>query len=355
MSIFSAVQIVESQSQWLSIAKDAPATVLFFWADFHEASKPGGQMDTVFNALAGKFRGAEKLAFGKVEAEAIPELAEACGVASVPTFAFMRGGVLHAKVEGANAAALSAKVKEVAGLAEQWGSAAAASGAAAGAPAAASAGAGAAAAGSGLNARLAALIKRDPVMLFMKGNPEGPRCGFSRTAVGMLADANIAFGSFDILGDQDVRAGLKAFSNWPTYPQLYVNGELVGGLDIMKEMAEDGDLKEALGVVDAPEVVSLDDRLAALIKRDAVMLFMKGDREEPRCGFSRTAVGMLADAEIEYGTFDILSDQDVRAGLKAFSNWPTYPQLYVNGELVGGLDIMKEMAEDGDLKEGLGL
>ena len=113
MSIFSAVQIVESQSQWLSIAKDAPATVLFFWADFHAASKPGGQMDTVFSALAGKFRGAEKLAFGKVEAEAIPELSEACGVVSVPTFAFMRGEQLFAKVEGANAPALTAKVKEV--------------------------------------------------------------------------------------------------------------------------------------------------------------------------------------------------------------------------------------------------
>ena len=64
---------------------------------------------------------------------------------------------------------------------------------------------------------------------------------------------------------------------------------------------------------------------------------------------------MLSDAAVTYGSFDILSDQDVRAGLKTFSNWPTYPQLYVNGELVGGLDIMKEMAEDGDLKEALGL
>ena len=97
------------------------------------------------------------------------------------------------------------------------------------------------------------------------------------------------------------------------------------------------------------------DRIKSEIDSNSVVLFMKGNPEGPRCGFSRTAVGMLADAEIEYGTFDILSDQDVRAGLKAFSNWPTYPQLYVNGELVGGLDIMKEMAEDGDLKEGLGL
>lgn len=71
-------------------------------------------------------------------------------------------------------------------------------------------------------------------MVFMKGSPDTPRCGFSRTLVSIFKDVNCQFGHFDILQDEDVRQGLKTFSNWPTYPQVYVNGKLIGGLDIIK-------------------------------------------------------------------------------------------------------------------------
>lgn len=76
-----------------------------------------------------------------------------------------------------------------------------------------------------------------PVLLFMKGTPQDPKCGFSKKTVKLLRDHQIAFSSFDILSDDQVRQGLKKFSNWPTYPQLYVKGKLVGGLDILNEMA----------------------------------------------------------------------------------------------------------------------
>lgn len=66
-------------------------------------------------------------------------------------------------------------------------------------------------------------------------------------------------------------------------------------------------------------------------------------------GFSRQAVALLKECGAEFGSFDIFSDEEVRQGLKTYSNWPTYPQLYINGELIGGLDIMKEMKESGDL------
>ena len=72
-----------------------------------------------------------------------------------------------------------------------------------------------------------------------------------------------------------------------------------------------------------------------------------------QCGFSRTIVGMLKADDVPFGHFNILEDDDVRQGLKTFSDWPTYPQVYVKGELIGGLDILKEMKEDGSLKEQL--
>lgn len=94
---------------------------------------------------------------------------------------------------------------------------------------------------------------------------------------------------------------------------------------------------------------TLDDRLKALINKAKVMIFMKGDRNAPRCGFSRQIIQIINDTGVAYETFDILSDEDVRQGLKTYSDWPTYPQVYVNGELQGGLDIIKEMQSGGDL------
>ena len=104
-----------------------------------------------------------------------------------------------------------------------------------------------------LNARLEALIKSAPVMLFMKGSPDEPKCGFSRTIISLLHEAKVPLTTFDILEDEEVRQGLKAYSNWPTYPQLYANGKLIGGLDVVKELAEAGELLSELGVAPEPE------------------------------------------------------------------------------------------------------
>jgi len=82
----------------------------------------------------------------------------------------------------------------------------------------------------------------------MKGSPDTPRCGFSRKIVELLQGEKVAFTSFDILGDEEVRQGLKAYSNWPTYPQLYADGKLLGGLDIVKELHEEGELRDSLPV-----------------------------------------------------------------------------------------------------------
>jgi Grx4 family monothiol glutaredoxin len=81
-------------------------------------------------------------------------------------------------------------------------------------------------------------------MLFMKGLPSAPKCGFSRQIVELLENEHAEFDTFNILDDDEVRQGLKKYSDWPTYPQLYVDGDLVGGLDIVKEMVESGDFAD---------------------------------------------------------------------------------------------------------------
>jgi monothiol glutaredoxin len=103
-------------------------------------------------------------------------------------------------------------------------------------------------------ARIAHLVAKHDVLLFMKGTPLFPQCGFSSKAVAILEHLGVEFGSVDVLQDMGIRQGIKEFSDWPTIPQLYVKGEFVGGSDIMMEMYEEGELAELLrdkGVVTA--------------------------------------------------------------------------------------------------------
>jgi len=98
----------------------------------------------------------------------------------------------------------------------------------------------------GAQARIAALVAQSDVLLFMKGSPLFPQCGFSSRAIAILDHLNVKYDSVDVLQNQGVRQGIKEFSDWPTIPQLYVKGEFVGGSDIMMEMYESGELAQLL-------------------------------------------------------------------------------------------------------------
>jgi monothiol glutaredoxin len=98
---------------------------------------------------------------------------------------------------------------------------------------------------------IAEAIDQNPVILFMKGTPDQPRCGFSARTAGALQALGAPFAAVDILPDPRIREELSALSNWPTIPQLFINGELVGGADIVTEMYESGELAQALGVEQA--------------------------------------------------------------------------------------------------------
>ena len=95
-----------------------------------------------------------------------------------------------------------------------------------------------------INSKIKNNNSKDPVVLYMKGNPTFPQCGFSSTVVQILKHIGVDFQSYDVLQDEKLREGIKSFSNWPTIPQLYVNNEFVGGCDIIREMFESGELKE---------------------------------------------------------------------------------------------------------------
>lgn len=190
-------------------------------------------------------------------------------------------------------------------------------------------------------------------MLFMKEKPDEAKYDFSRKVVDILREENVDFKSFDILSDEEVRQGLKVYSNWSSYPQLYIKGELIGGSDIVLEMQKSGELTNILAEKGIIQKQTLEDRLMKLITSSPVMLFMKGTPDAPKCGFSSKVVNALNEEGVEFGSFDILSDEEVRQGLKTLSNWPTFPQLYYKGELMGGCDIVMELKDSGELKSTL--
>ena len=99
-----------------------------------------------------------------------------------------------------------------------------------------------------LKQRLDDLVGSSPIFVFMKGNKLMPQCGFSNNVVQILNSLGVAFETFDVLSDMEVRQGIKDYSEWPTIPQVYVNGEFIGGSDILIEMYNSGELREKLAV-----------------------------------------------------------------------------------------------------------
>jgi monothiol glutaredoxin len=118
-------------------------------------------------------------------------------------------------------------------------------------------------------ARIETLLQQNRVVLFMKGNPDAPRCGFSAAASGLLNDLLPDYKTVDVLEDPEMREGIKMYGNWPTIPQLYVGGELVGGSDIIQSMYSSGELQELFGVPKpdrTPPPITITDKAAAEIR-----------------------------------------------------------------------------------------
>ena len=97
-----------------------------------------------------------------------------------------------------------------------------------------------------VNDKIKDIITKNDVVLFMKGTPEMPQCGFSMTVSNILKELKVKFSGVNVLADPEIRQGIKDFSNWPTVPQLYIKGEFIGGCDIAKEMYEKGELQKIL-------------------------------------------------------------------------------------------------------------
>ncbi|KAJ3761250.1 glutaredoxin [Lentinula raphanica] len=210
-------------------------SVLNFWAPWAEPCK---QMNEVTRELANKF---PSILFLQIEAEGQADIAESFDIEAVPSLLILRGHTLLQRISGADAPALTAAVAKFAAPAPSIN------------PQSTTNVLPAKASDSivvekeeDIESRMTRLMNQSKVVLFMKGSPDAPRCGFSRRICGLLRDQKVDFAHFDILTDESVRQGLKKRNDWPTFPQLIINGEFVGGLDIVQEMVENGEFADAL-------------------------------------------------------------------------------------------------------------
>jgi len=206
-------------------------SLLNFWAPWAE---PCQQMNQVVLELSKKH---DNLLVLQIDAEEHEEISESFEIESVPSFIILRGHTLLGRTNGADAKLLTEQIAthtravslplsrtdEKPAPAPMFESE------------------------DDLHKRLRGLMNQDKVVLFMKGMPDAPRCGFSRQTVELLRDQGVEkFAYFDILTDESVRQGLKKLNDWPTFPQLIINGEFVGGLDVIKEMVHNGEFQELI-------------------------------------------------------------------------------------------------------------
>lgn len=166
----------------------------------------------------------------KVEAEEQADISDSFDINSVPTCLVIQGHALLARIEGGDAAQL----KEA--ITKHLESNPSSTNSHPPSPPSSET-------EEQLEARMRDIMHQSAVVLFMKGEPNAPRCGFSRSAVALLREKDVTFTHFDILSDENVRQGLKKLNDWPTFPQFIVQGEFVGGLDVVKEMKDSGEFE----------------------------------------------------------------------------------------------------------------
>lgn len=236
----SAISEITSDSQWEQLLASAPASALVI-VSFHAPwAAPCAQMATVLETLASEYPVTEppSTLWASINAEDLSDISETYDVTAVPFLVLLRNGQVVETVSGSNVVKVRVAIETHArGSADTLSHAGVVNGIQK----------------TGdevaqnppdmdpqkqkeeLEKRLKDLVKAAPVMLFMKGTPSSPQCGFSRQMVAILRENSVKYGFFNILADDEVRQGLKEFAEWPTYPQLWIDGELVGGLDIVSQ------------------------------------------------------------------------------------------------------------------------
>ena len=197
--------------------------------------------------------------------------------------------------------------------------------------------------------RLDGLVNAAPVFLFLHGEPTEPREADARDLIQLFREAGVGFSCFDLLGSPEVEPAIRARSGVIEGSILYVEGALFPVAEALALDSEALRLRMPESTRGMTEQEAVHEHCLELANSAHVVVFMKGTVEEPKCGFSNKMLTLLMSRGVKFGTVNILIEPLVRAEMKEISKWKTYPQLYVEGKFVGGLDVAKALDEEGEL------
>uniref|UniRef100_A0A9J2PSC1 Glutaredoxin domain-containing protein n=1 Tax=Ascaris lumbricoides TaxID=6252 RepID=A0A9J2PSC1_ASCLU len=224
----ATMRVLQSKKDFEEFTSDDSVSVVHFAAKWVDVC---ARLDSILGELHDELK---SFKCARIEAEQVPEVSLEFSIQAAPTLLLFKAGKEVDRINGFNPGGIKAAILKhsaghrVCATAKKT-----------------------AVSKEALNERLRALINKSRLVIFMKGTPEQPRCGFSRQAVELLRSIHADFSSFDILNDEEVRQGLKEYSNWPTYPQIYLDGELLGGLDVLREELADEKFADKLPKITA--------------------------------------------------------------------------------------------------------
>ena len=297
MSEVTAIEDATAFQDHLNALPSSALLVTYFHAPW---AVPCAQMSAVLEALAATYSPSDpvNISFISIDAEELPDIAEEHEVSAVPFIVLRRDGKTLDTVSGSDAV----KVREA--IEKQ------------------------------MNSSTKATHQLPPAQKVTRPaqQPDPPAAQKSVQSAADLptATTNGTTAPNGAPGTKNLSAYAPSTNDAPTAPAFSSSA-----IDPTKSANEDGQLSE-----------ELNTRLSQLVKAAPAMLFMKGTPSAPQCGFSRQLVSILRENGVRYGFFNILADEEVRQGLKTYADWPTFPQLWLGGDLIGGLDIVKEELEN---------
>jgi len=196
--------------------------------------------------------------------------------------------------------------------------------------------------------KIKALLSSYPVVIFIKGTPHDPFCKFSKAFIKTLKETKIKYKSFDIFKDDYLRCYLRLYSGWKTYPQIYINSKIVGGVDKLNELVAKGEFLDMVPLECKREGILND--IQKYLEAHPLVVIGKGTEETSKCKNTLKVYNILKSNGIKFEIFDVMKDEFAKVIIKEIYNFDHYPALFLNSKYIGGANELKKAHSSNDIK-----
>jgi monothiol glutaredoxin len=193
--------------------------------------------------------------------------------------------------------------------------------------------------------KISRIVKYAPMIIFIKGNQECPKDEDSRNIWEYMNDLKVKFTTFDVLSNIKIKQWLKFFTHWSTFPQVFVNGKFIGGSNILQKVISKDELLELL-----PSECVKTSAIEIIMQewsRNFITVFMKGTPESPKDEYQKILIDALSEHNFKFGYVNVVNNPDLREQVKEYTNWTSYPQIFLDKKFYSGLSDFLDLLESG--------